>query len=254
MSSPDAWAEIPKGQPVTVINTGAEGLTLREGTSRSSATVVTVPDGTELRTDGPDVFIEGIRWISVTEPGGKSGWAPAENLSGVSTGRPSGPVPVTTELPPPPPPTPPPPGGDSAPGPSVPGAAPPPPATATPVPPPPAPAPSAPPPPPAVSEVVPIGSPIDLEARVKYPESDERMQTVTVTVMRDGKPVAGAYLFVITQDTDPPVVRTLDPTDEEGRVARSFDMRKERGTVRLVIVGVAPDGGRGYTSVSYFRR
>jgi hypothetical protein len=99
------------------------------------------------------------------------------------------------------------------------------------------------------------GRPIEVEAKLKYPELDGRQQEITVWVTRDGAPVEGATVTLETDDgDDDEKFRELDPTDEEGRTRRSFDVRDEKGTVELQVEAVAPDGGEGRTIVSYFRR
>ena len=98
------------------------------------------------------------------------------------------------------------------------------------------------------------GGRLEVDARIKLPETDARDQEITVTVLRRGQPVPGAQVQVTTRDADPPLVRELDPTDAEGRTVREFDIRREKGTVVLLVTAVAPDGGEGEDTVSYFRR
>jgi hypothetical protein len=99
------------------------------------------------------------------------------------------------------------------------------------------------------------GGPIDIEAKLKFPEARGRDQEITVVVTRDGVPVPGAVVTLETSDGDDDErFRQLDPTDADGRTQRVFDVRHEKGTVELQVEAVAPDGGEGRTIVSYFRR
>jgi hypothetical protein len=101
----------------------------------------------------------------------------------------------------------------------------------------------------------PKGRPVDVEAKVKFPELDGPEQEITVWVTRDGQPVQGAMVTLETRDGDDDEhFRQLDPTDEEGRTRRSFSVRHEKGTVEIQVEAVAPDGGEGRTIVTYFRR
>jgi hypothetical protein len=99
------------------------------------------------------------------------------------------------------------------------------------------------------------GGPIDVEAKLKFPEARGRDQEITVVITRDGVPVSGVVVTLETSDgEDDERFRQLDPTDEDGRTQRTFDVRHEKGTVELQVEAVAPDGGEGRTIVSYFRR
>ena len=99
------------------------------------------------------------------------------------------------------------------------------------------------------------GRPIEVEAKLKFPEVQGREQEITVWVTRDGVPVPGALVTLESSDGDDDErFRQLDPTNEEGRTRRSFDVRREKGTVELQVEAVAPDGGEGRAIVSYFRR
>jgi hypothetical protein len=95
---------------------------------------------------------------------------------------------------------------------------------------------------------------LEVEARLKYPETSGRDQEITIWVMRGGVPVSGALVTVVTDEGDLPFDRPLAPTDDEGRTRHAFDIRREKGTVSLVVKAVAPDGGEGMTEASYFRR
>jgi uncharacterized protein YraI len=99
------------------------------------------------------------------------------------------------------------------------------------------------------------GAAVEVEAKLKFPEVKGREQEITVWVTRDGRPVIGAIVTLESSDGDEGErFRQLDPTDEEGRARRSFDVRHEKGTVELQVEAVAPDGGEGRTIVSYFKR
>lgn len=98
------------------------------------------------------------------------------------------------------------------------------------------------------------GLPVEVEAKLKFPETDGRDQEITVTVTRNGKPVVGATVSLESRDGDGEFYRELDPTDERGQSRRRFDVRHEKGTVELQVEAIAPDGGEGRAQVSYFRR
>jgi hypothetical protein len=99
------------------------------------------------------------------------------------------------------------------------------------------------------------GRAVDVEAKLKFPEVNGREQEITVWVTRDGAPVVGAIVTLESSDGDEGErFRQLDPTNEEGRTRRSFDVRHEKGTVELQVEAVAPDGGEGRVIVSYFKR
>jgi hypothetical protein len=99
------------------------------------------------------------------------------------------------------------------------------------------------------------GGPVDVEAKLKFPEVKGREQEITVWVTRHGLPVPGAIVTLESSDgEDGERFRELDPTNDEGRTRRLFDVRHEKGTVEIQVEAVAPDGGEGRTIVSYFRR
>ena len=64
----------------------------------------------------------------------------------------------------------------------------------------------------------------------------------------------GAIVSMRAEDGDDEIDRVLDPTDDEGRTRRVFSVKKDKGTVYLTISAVAPDGGEGGASTSFFRR
>jgi uncharacterized protein YraI len=211
--------ELPVGSVVRVANTDGQRLNVRDAPSRAAAVVVRVEDGVALEVVGPERAAEGLRWLNVREPSGKSGWGAADFLTVVSTPTP---VPAT--------PTPVPAAA------AAPAVAP----TATPLPPTPTP--------------VPTG--LEVDPRIKVPEiaGSGRDQTLTVTVTSNGAPLRDIQVVAVTQNADPPIVRELPPTDEAGRTSRTFDVRKEKGTVVLVVIAVAPDGEKAHRSASYFVR
>jgi hypothetical protein len=216
-------ANVAVGSTVRVSGTDGQGLNLRESPGWTALVLLRLPEGTLLEVVGPARQADALRWLNVREPGGKTGWVAADFAAVVST-----PTAVPTRAA----------AGSSEPTPTgvpstssaTPTSGPEPTATAAP------------------------GNALEVDPRVKYPETAEREQTLTVTVTRNGAPVRDVQVVAITQDSDPPLVRELDPTNAEGVTTRSFDIRREKGTVVLVVVAVAPDGGKGNKSVSYFRR
>ena len=99
------------------------------------------------------------------------------------------------------------------------------------------------------------GGGLDIEAKLKFPEVKGREQEITIWVTRDGVPVPGAIVTLESSDGEEGErFRELDPTNDEGRTRRLFDVRHEKGTVEIQVEAIAPDGGEGRTIVSYFRR
>jgi hypothetical protein len=167
-----------------------------------------------MTVTGMSQMAEGMRWLPVRTADGKTGWVSAQYVQLAST-----PTPTPARV-----------------------------AEATPTP---ATAPAA----SAASPTPATGRPLTVEAKIKYPEVQGRDQEITVWVTRDGVPVPGVIVTLETSDGDDEEhFRQLDPTDENGRTRRSFDVRHEKGTVELRVQAVAPDGGEGQTIVSYFRR
>jgi hypothetical protein len=99
-----------------------------------------------------------------------------------------------------------------------------------------------------------VALPVEVEARVKFPETSGNDQEITVWVTRDGAPVPGATVTVLTDEGEAPFDRPVDPTDDTGRAHHAFDIRHDKGTVNLVVKARAPDGGEGSAETSYFRR
>jgi len=212
----------PTGATVRVANTDGQHLNLREGPSAQQTVMARLPAGETLTVTGASRMAEGLRWLPVRTSTAQTGWVAADYVTLVSA-----PTPSPTPLPSP---TPVPPQG-------------------TPV---------------ANSEGThrsdSKGRPVEVEAKLKYPELDGNKQEITVWVTRDGVSIVGATVTVEASDGDEDDegqdkhFREMDPTDEEGRTRRSFDVRRERGTVELQVEAVAPDGGEGRTVVTYFRR
>jgi hypothetical protein len=98
------------------------------------------------------------------------------------------------------------------------------------------------------------GRPLEVEAKVKFPEAKGRHQEVTIWVTRGGVPIPGALVTILTDDDEDEPLRVLEPTNADGRTRREFAIGKEKGSIELIVAAVAPDGGEGRTSVSYFRR
>jgi hypothetical protein len=102
---------------------------------------------------------------------------------------------------------------------------------------------------------VPAGRPLDVEAKVKFPEAKDRRQEVTIWVTRAGVPIPGALVTLSIADDEDEPLRVLEPTNEDGRTRREFSIgREEKGSIEVIVSAVAPDGGEGRTSVTYFRR
>ena len=214
----------PVGSRLRVANTEGQRLNLRAGPGPSEAVLTRLPEGTELEVVGAARAIAGVRWIEVREAGGQRGWISLEYAAVVST-----PTPIATPAREP---TPTPEAKAEQPVSAAPAA------TATPE-----------------STATPVGGPLDVEARVKFPETDGRSQTITVTVTRNGVPVPGVVVTAVSDDgEDDALLREFDPTNDEGRASKTFTIRREKGTVRVAITATAPDGGKGAAIVEYFRR
>ena len=99
------------------------------------------------------------------------------------------------------------------------------------------------------------GRPVEVEVKMKYPEARGTKQEITVWVTRDGAPIVGAIVTVVSKsgDEDEPI-KALDPTDDEGMTRRMFGIKHEKGGVELLVTAVAPDGGEGSVIATYFRR
>jgi Bacterial SH3 domain len=204
----------PPDSVVRVANTDGSSLNLRAGPSADETVVARLAEGDVLTVTGPSKAVGNTRWLPVRATGGKSGWVSAQYTALVS-------APTPTPSPSPMAATLEAPRAETQPMQSV--------------------------------AVVPA-LPLDVDARLKYPEARTREQELIVYVTRGGAPVPGAIVTVRSDDGDDEIDRTLDPTDEEGRARRVFSVRREKGTVYLSIKAVAPDGGEGTTGTSFFRR
>jgi uncharacterized protein YraI len=214
-----AQAEAPApGTVVRVANTDGQALNLRAGPSTEQPILARLAVGEALTVTGTPSGTGSIRWLPVRTGGGQDGWVAADFVAVASTR-----APAPTRAP------------ESTP-------------TLTPV--------------GAVADATerrerdgPTGRPVDVEAKLKYPELSGREQEIRVWVTRAGAPVPGAIVTLETSDGDDDErFRQLDPTNDEGWTRRVFDVRREKGTVELRVEAVAPDGGEGRTVVSYFRR
>jgi len=218
--APDVLAQADALTPGTIVhvaNTGGQPLNLRAGPSTEQTVLTRLAVGELLTVTGTPSITGPLRWLPVRTGGGLAGWVAADFVA-TST-----PVPALTHIPetmPTPPPT---------------GAAPD--ATGR------------------RERDGQKGRPIDVEAKLKFPEVQGREQEIRVWVTRAGAPVSGATVTLETSDGDDDErFRQLDPTNEEGLTRRVFDVRREKGTVELRVEAMAPDGGEGRTVVSYFRR
>jgi len=126
------------------------------------------------------------------------------------------------------------------------------------------------PPPPLPSSPIPLASsapeaatasapllpvrPLAIETKLKYPEAKGRHQEITIWVTRDGVPVPGAMVTISTEDDEDEPLRVLEPTNADGRTRREFAIGREKGSIELMVSAVAPDGGEGRTTATYFRR
>jgi hypothetical protein len=95
---------------------------------------------------------------------------------------------------------------------------------------------------------------VQIETKLKYPEAKGRHQEITIWVTRDGVPISGAIVTIFTEDDEDEPMRVLEPTNADGRTRREFAIGKVKGSIELVVSAVAPDGGSGRTTASYFRR
>ncbi|MCC7370047.1 MAG: SH3 domain-containing protein [Chloroflexi bacterium] len=216
------WAQadqIPTGSTVRVANTDGDRLNLRAGPSTTDPIARALEPGTTLTVTGSARTVGGTRWLPVRTADGQSGWVSQQYVQVVST-----PTPTPTRPP-----------------------------DATPTPPPTDPSAA-----PSSDGQMPLGRPLTVEAKVKFPEIQGREQEVTIWVLRDDQPVVGAAVTIETWDGDDATFdehfRDVEPTDDEGRTQSIFDVRHDKGTVELRIKAVAPDGGEGQTTVTYFRR
>ena len=211
----------PIGSVVLVANTDGQRLNLRAGPATDQPIRARLPAGEKLTVTGAAQTVGMTRWLPVRAVAGQSGWVSAEFVVLLST-----PTQTSPSL------------AETAPVPSLIGSS------------------------GGAAEQTEHdsraetrGGPVEVEAKLKFPEVKGREQEITVWVTRDGVPVIGANVTLESSDgEDDERFRQLDPTNEEGRTRRSFDVRREKGTVEIQVEAVAPDGGEGRAIVSYFRR
>jgi uncharacterized protein YraI len=211
------------GTVVRVANTDGQRLNVRAGPSTNQPIVARLLPDETLTVTGASQTVGAERWLPVRTVSGQNGWVSAQYVVVVAPATSAAPAANRA--------------ADPAPAPVV----------ST----------------PAAGSASPArndrderkGKPVQVEAKLKFPEVKGREQEITVFVTRDGAPVLGATVTLETNDGDEnDRFRQLDPTDNEGRTRRVFDVRHEKGTVELQVEAVAPDGGEGRTIVSYFRR
>jgi hypothetical protein len=213
-------ASSPDGQP----------LALMLGPSYDQPVVVWVQHDEPLTVVGNPLTVGTTRWMPVRTTGNQVGWIVDQYVVAAIL-----PTPLPQPSPelalggPPPPPAAPPPEPLTA---SIPLA----------------------PPAPTVESRPERGRPLEIEAKVKYPEAKGRHQEVTIWVTRDGAPIQGATVTIFTEDDEDEPLRVLELTNSEGRTRREFAIGKEKGSIELVVSATAPDGGSGRTTVTYFRR
>jgi hypothetical protein len=211
----------PVGSMMMVSNTGGQRLNLRAGPAANQPILARLNPGEILTVTGPGQTVGITLWLPVRPTMGQPGWVSAEFVVLLSAPPPaSAPVAETTASTPP--------GGSAA----------------------------------SSTERDSLserseanGGPVEVEAKLKFPEVKGREQEITVWVTRDGSPVPGAIVTLESSDGEEGErFRQLDPTNDEGRTRRVFDVRQEKGTVEVQVEAVAPDGGEGRAIVSYFRR
>jgi uncharacterized protein YraI len=224
LTSSPALAQVdgpPVGSVVLVANTDGQRLNLRAGPAMDQPILARLQSGETLNITGPARTVGMTRWLPVRTADGQAGWVSAEFVVLLRT-----PTPNTNAL-----------------------------VESTPA-------------PPLIgstgasmeqtehdSRAEARGKPVDVEAKLKFPEVKGREQEITVWVTRGGVPVPGAIVTLESSDGEEGErFRQLDPTNDQGRTRRSFDVRHEKGTVELQVEAVAPDGGEGRTIISYFKR
>ncbi|HZO24977.1 MAG TPA: SH3 domain-containing protein [Chloroflexota bacterium] len=226
-----------------IVVPGADGapVGLRFGPALEHPVIVNLAPYEIVTPLGPAVQEGATRWLSVMTAANQVGWvseqyvAPASAASTVAS---ASPEPVIAEVLPPPP--------SSEP------------VVAEVLPPPPQPSPipltSSAPEASTVAAAPVSGRPLAIEAKLKYPEAKGRHQEITIWVTRDGVPVSGAIVTISTEDDEDEPLRVLEPTNADGRTRREFAIGREKGLIELVVSAVAPDGGEGQTTATYFRR
>ena len=211
----------PVGSMVMVSNTGGQRLNLRAGPAASQPILARLNPGEILTVTGPGQTVGITLWVPVRPNQGQPGWVSAEFVVLLSAPSPASASAAETTASAPP-------AGSSG----------------------------------SSTERDSLserneanGAPGEVEAKLKYPEVKGREQEITVWVTRGGAPVPGVIVTLESSDGEEGErFRELDPTNDEGRTRRVFDVRHEKGTVEIQVEAVAPDGGEGRAIVSYFRR
>ena len=210
----------PVGSVVMVANTDGQRLNLRAGPAADQPILARLPAGEILTVTGPGRTVGATLWVPVKTQAGQPGWVSAEFVVLITAPPAAGSVAATSPSAAP---------TDSSDD---------------------------------STERASLsqrgerrGGPVEVEAKLKFPEVKGREQEITVWVTRGGVPVPGAIVTLESSDGEEGErFRQLDPTNDEGRTRRVFDVRREKGTVEIQVEAVAPDGGEGRTIVSYFRR
>mgnify|MGYP005858928751 FL=1 len=70
----------PTIEVLRVVNTGDQGLLMRDQPGRSGKPIASLPEGTTLEIAGPEQTADDITWRQVKEKGGKVGWVAAQYL------------------------------------------------------------------------------------------------------------------------------------------------------------------------------
>jgi hypothetical protein len=200
-----------------VTGTAGDGVILRAEASRDSQMLGLEPEGSIVAVIGPEQTAGGRGWLPVRDAQGRVGWVASEYLR-------SEPVVVPTPT--------------SAPRIASVDLSPPAESTLAPIPKPAEPA---------------VGPPVTLDVRFKLPELDRRdRQVMYVDVSRNSVPVEGAIVRFVVEDEDPEVEREASASDSSGRSSHEWSMRKYRGTTTVHVTALAPDGGTGKASRSFF--
>ena len=209
-----------------VTGTGSDGLILRAEASRTASMVAVEPEGTVVVIIGPEQATD-RSWLPVRDAQGRVGWLASEYLTRetVAVASPTATQARNVAL-------------------ESPGLAPP---TATPTS-------RGTPLPVAGAEPVPEpGLPLTIEVRFKLPEADRRdRQEIFVEVTRNSEPVQDVLVRFVVEDQDPEVEREASLTNVNGLSHHDWSMRKYRGTTTVHVTALAPDGGTGKATRSFF--
>jgi len=209
-----------------VTGTGADGLILRAEASRTASMIAVEPEGTVVTIIGPEQATD-RSWLPVRDAQGRVGWLAAEylTLNNVAVATPTATSVRNVGL--------------QTPEPALPTATPTP--RRTPL---------------LGAEAEPElepGLPLTVEVRFKLPELDRRdRQEILVDVTRNSQPVQDVIVRFIVEDEDPEVEREASLTNVDGRSHHDWSMRKYRGTTTVHVTALAPDGGTGKATRSFF--